>query len=370
MDQSVPRERDVLVQKDLATTYRNIAEKGIGWFYNGPFADALDKWMRENGGVMTAPDLAQYRTKARKPVVSQYRGFEIVGFAPPSSGGVHVAQILNILERFDVRLLEAQDPAGRVHVIAEAMKLGFADRAQWLGDPDYARVPAGLVSQEYADQQARRIRMDRATSVQHGQPPEQKDFVEKHTTHIAAADEAGNWVAITTTLNTGFGSKVMVPGTGVLLNNQMDDFAIAAGTPNAFGLVGGERNSVAPRKRPLSSMSPTIVMKDGQVVMTVGAAGGPTIITQVLLTISNVVDLGDAPQAALARPRFHQQWAPDRLVIENTFPGALLDELKNRGHVLDVKPPSGATQAIFRDADGSFVGVAEPRNTDAKAAGW
>lgn len=356
---------DRLVQMDLGRTYRAIAREGTGWFYGGEFAGRTEAWMRENGGILTAGDFAGYRVALREPVVSTYRGWTVVGFPPPSSGGVHVAQILNMLELFDVAALQRESEAKRVHVMAEAMKLAFADRAWWLGDPDFVAVPKGLTDKGYAAELAGRIDLDRATTVpSRGSPPDRGNFGaagEKHTTHIAVADAEGNWVALTTTVNTSFGSKVIVPGTGVILNNQMDDFAIAPGVANAFGLVGNENNAVGAGKRPLSSMSPTLLVRGGKVVMTVGAAGGPKIITQVLLAISNVVDLGDDLETALARARFHEQGAKTGLWVEETMAGGTLEGLRGRGHRLEVVALSGATNAIMIGSDRMFVGVAEPR---------
>lgn len=239
---------DLLVQRDLARTYRQIADQGTSWFYEGAFASVTADWMKTHGGIMTASDFANYRTVKRRPVTTNYRGYTVVGFPPPSSGGVHVNQILNMLETFDLRALYREQPAKMYHVVAEAMKLAFADRAYWLGDPDYVPVPRGLIDKEYAKSLAARIQLDRVVAVDsHGMPPDaDTDFFEKHTTFVAAADDQGNWVAINTTLNTTFGSKVIVPGLGVVMNNQMDDFSIAPGTPNAFGLVGGDNNAIAP----------------------------------------------------------------------------------------------------------------------------
>jgi gamma-glutamyltranspeptidase/glutathione hydrolase len=350
---------EVLLQPDLAKTYRHIAEHGGEWFYRGEFAQLLDKWMRDNGGILTAVDLASYQIKQREPIRTTYHGYAIVGFPPPSSGGVHVGQILSVLEHFDLKNMSEAD---RIHVTAEAMKLAFADRAHWLGDPDFVPVPRGLIDPAYAKALAGKIQLDRAAKVLHGTPPRAaEDVFEKHTTHIAAADAEGNFIAITTTLNTAFGSKVIIPGTGVLLNNQLDDFSIAPGQANFFGLVGSEANAIAPGKRPLSSMSPTIVLKDNRPIMTLGAAGGPTIISQVLLVLSNVIDRGDDLPGAMERPRFHHQWSPDVLRIEETVPVDVRKELERRGHKLDVKKPEGAANGIMREADGTFVGVSEPR---------
>jgi gamma-glutamyltranspeptidase/glutathione hydrolase len=356
-------EGHVLVQKDLARTYRELARAGSAWFYRGPFAAQTAAFMQETGGLLTEADFRDYCVVERKPLVSRYRDWTIVGFPPPSSGGVHVAQMLNILA---VRPPGDARPgsADFAHRVIETMKLAFADRAHWLGDPDFVDVPAGLVSADYARQLAARIDPARATPVpRHGEPPDwQSDHFHKHTTHFAAADAEGNWASITATINTAFGSKVVVPGTGVLLNDEMDDFAVAPGVPNAFGLVGGEANCVAPGKRPLSSMSPTIVLDAaGRPVMSIGAAGGPTIITQVLLGLLHSLDHGLAPGDALAQPRFHHQWKPDRVRLEETAGGDLAEALRARGHEVVVEKPFGACQIIRRGADGAFDGASDPR---------
>jgi gamma-glutamyltranspeptidase/glutathione hydrolase len=281
-----------------------------------------------------------------------------------------VAQILNILERFDLKELHDRDPALFVHVVAEAMKLAFADRAYWLGDADFVPVPRGLVDKEYAAKLAARIQLDKAIKVdEHGLPPaHDTNLFGKHTTHIAAADAEGNWVGITATVNTTFGSKVIVPGLGLVLNNEMDDFSIAPGTPNAFGLIGAEANAVAPGKRPLSSMSPTIVLKDGKPVMTVGAAGGPRIITQVLLAIVRRIDLGLPVERAVGDARFHHQWSPDVLYVERKLERKLLSGLAARGHMVE-SGGGGVCQAIAVNEQGGLQGVHDPR-VPGKAAGW
>ena len=307
-------EGETFKQPDLARTYRSIARHGTGWFYGGPFAQTVGDWMKKNGGILTAADFQKYRIKLREPITMTYRGFTVVTFPPPSSGGVHVAQMLNILQSFDLKSLGHNSP-DMIHVVIEAMKLAFADRAYWLGDPDFTRVPRGLISPTYAKTLAARIRMDRASVVAgHGTPENATDDVfGKHTTHLSTADAEGNWVACTTTVNNTFGSKVVVPGTGVVLNNQMDDFSIQPGVPNSAKLIGAEANAIAPLKRPLSSMSPTIVLKDGQPILAIGAAGGPTIISQTLIGLIGVLDFGLGVDAALASPRFHHQWSPDEV---------------------------------------------------------
>ncbi len=362
-DGSAYKAGEIFKQPDLAKTYRAIAGQGSGWFYRGPFAQATEVWMVANGGRLRAGDFAAYEVKLREPVRTTYRGYEIVGFPPPGSGGVHVAQILNILEPFDLKAM-GTNSAEFIHVVAEAMKLAFADRAYWLGDPDFAAVPRGLVTKEYAATLAKQIRRDRVTPVpQHGTPERAEvDLFGKHTTHFSTADAEGNWVACTATINTSFGSKVVVPGTGVVLNNEMDDFSIQPGVTNYFGLIGAEANAVAPGKRPLSSMSPTVVLKDGRPVFAVGAAGGPTIISQTVLAIIGTIDFGLPPEAALAQPRFHHQWKPDELRIEKRAGERVLRDLEKRGHKLAPVEALGAAQAVGVDnTRGGFVGAHDPR---------
>lgn len=352
----------VLRQPDLARSYRAMAEEGIGWFYGGDFAARTERWMKSNGGVVVVKDFQEYDFKLREPVRTTYRGHEIVGFPPPSSGGVHVGQILNILEQFDLKTMGAGS-ADFVHVVTEAMKLAFADRAFWLGDPDFVPVPRGLMSKAYAATLAKRIDLRRASPVPKHDEPDRAatDVFGKHTTHFSCADADGNWVACTATVNTTFGSKVVIPGTGIVMNNQMDDFSIQPGVANAFGLLGAEANAVAANKRPLSSMSPTIVLKDGKPILAVGAAGGPTIISQTLLAILHVVDFGVGARDALAQVRFHHQWRPDELRVEKRLPEGVRAELSRRGHRVVVAESLGAAQAVAVDARGEFIGVADPR---------
>jgi gamma-glutamyltranspeptidase/glutathione hydrolase len=364
-------EGDSLKLPDLAQTYRAIALEGTAWFYRGPFAEKVGQWMAENGGMLSAADFARYRAAEREPVVSTYRGYKIVGFPPPSSGGVHVAQILNILETFDLKAIHSDAPVQFHHLVAEAMKLAFADRAYWLGDADFAPVPVGLTLKRYAAELARQIKLDDVAPVlTHGQPPGwASDHFGKHTTHVAAADAEGNWVAITATVNTSFGSKVIVPTTGVVLNNEMDDFSIAPGVPNAFGLIGAQANAIAPGKRPLSSMSPTIVLDGDRPILTLGAAGGPKIITAVVQTIVNRLDLEMPLADAVAAPRIHHQWIPNELRVEESLDPSIVTGLENLGHQVKRSSSSGVLQAIGVSPEGDgFVGVHDPR-VAGKAAG-
>ena len=352
-----------LKQPDLAKSYRSIALHSVDWFYSGPFALKTEQWMSANGGLITHKDLLGYKAKRREPVRTTYRGHEIVGFPPPSSGGVHIAQILNILEAFDVRSM-APDSAEFVHLVTEAMRLAFADRAHWLGDADFAPVPKGLASKKYARRLAKRIDPSKAAKIDAHSTPQDAvtNLFGKHTTHFSATDTDGWWVACTATVNTTFGSGVVIPGTGVVMNNEMDDFSAQPGVPNAFGLIGAEANTVSPGKRPLSSMSPTIVLKDAKPIFTVGAAGGPTIITQVLLAVIQVVDYGKSPTEALVQTRFHHQWKPDRLLVEKTLGQANIDALRAKGHSVKVVNTLGAAQAIgLGQAGKPFTGSPDPR---------
>ena len=357
-------EGDMFIQADLAKTLSGIANNGPESFYQGRVAQLADAAMRDTGGIMTAADFANYKPAIRVPVVSNYRGYTILGFPPASSGGIHVAQVLNILEKFDLARLYREDQASFYHVIIEAMKLAFADRAYWLGDSDFAAVPKNLISQRYANRLSRRIEFGSTTTVaRHSNPPRHdSNTFGQHTTHIAVADTQGNWVAMTQTINTHMGSKFVIPGTGVLLNNEMDDFSIAPGVPNAFGLLGSEANEVAPGKRPLSSMSPTIVLKNGVPVFTLGAAGGPTIISQVIMGIVQFVDLGLSPEQQLSIGKVHHQWSPDYARITRAIDSSIADRLRGLGHELKVYSGFGVRQMIYRDPiSGIFYG-----STDAK----
>ena len=351
-----------LKQADLARSYRNIASYSVDWFYKGEFALKTENWMAGNGGLIIQEDFTRYEVKQRKPVRTVYRNHEIIGYPPPSSGGVHVAQILNILENFDLFSM-APDSADFVHIVTEAMRLAFADRSYWLGDADFVSVPKGLASKKYARMLAKKINPKKVARVDaHSTPLDaDKDLFGKHTTHFSAADSDGWWVACTATINTTFGSGVVIPGTGIVMNNEMDDFSAQPGVPNAFGLVGAEANAVAPGKRPLSSMSPTIVLKDGKPIFSVGAAGGPTIISQAVLAIINIIDHGMAPDQALGQTRFHHQWKPNQLLVEKSLDQKCIDSLVERGHKVKLINSIGAAQAIGQNSMGAFIGSADPR---------
>lgn len=362
-----------LVQADLARTLARIAAEGPAGFYRGGIAEAIAEDMAKSGGILTAEDLASYEVRLREPVSGSYRGLEIHAFPPPSSGGVALIEALNILEGFDLAALGAGSSAS-VHRIAEALKLAFADRAAFLGDPDFVEVPvARLVSKPYAAGLRDRINppwwrrapatWGRSESVLRVEGPglPQND---SGTTHLSTADAAGNAVALTMTINTPFGSGMTVPGTGIVLNNEMDDFSVALDTPNAYGLVDTRgANAVAPGKRPLSSMTPTIALRDGQLVFVTGSPGGPRIISTTLLSIVNVVDFGMSVQAAVSAPRFHHQWVPDQLTVEPAFPADVVEGLRARGHEVKISERNwSAAEAIAVDPETGWIyGGNDPR---------
>lgn len=364
---------DALIQDDLAATLRELATDGPEAFYRGRVAELTARWMSENGGLITEEDFRLYRPRRREPVETTFGDHHILGFPPPSSGGVHVAQILGMLERFDLASMYRPDPTSYYHVVGEAMRLAFADRAEWLGDPTFTDVPRGLIDPEYLKKRSAMIRPDgRIPIVGAGSPPGLGENLfgrlPRHTTHLTAADDSGNWVAITTTVNTSFGSKVVVPETGVVLNNQMDDFSIAPGLPNAFGLIGNEANAPEPGKRPLSSMSPTIVLRDGQPVLSCGAAGGPRIISAVAQILLRVLALEEPLSTAIAAPRIHHQWRPNLLYVEDTLNRRTIDSLERLGHRVRSMGAIATAQAIDRSDDGRLIAVAEPRLPGTAAA--
>jgi len=359
---------DRLVQSDLAATLAAIARDGEAAFHTGPIAERIAAAVRSTGGVMTAEDLAAYRPVVRQPVRGVYRGHDIVSMPPPSSGGVHLVQILNILEGFDLARA-GPGSAAAIHLLAEAMKPAYADRAAWLGDPDRVRVPArGLTSKPYAVAQRagidpRRARL--ADEVRAGDPlPHEAD----QTTHFSVVDGEGNAVANTYTLNFSYGNGQVAEGTGVLLNNEMDDFSAKAGASNGYGLIGGEANSVAPGARPLSSMTPTFVFKDGRLLLVTGSPGGSRIISTVLQVVLNVVDFGMNVQEAVAAPRVHHQWRPDYLLAEPGLSPDTLALLRGLGHRVQAGSTSGSANSIHVTPDG-LTGAADPRQRGTLAAG-
>ncbi|TAK46877.1 MAG: gamma-glutamyltransferase [Xanthobacteraceae bacterium] len=359
-------EGEVLVQEDLARTLEAIAAAGADGFYRGAVAEKLVAAVQSAGGLLTLDDLAGYRAVVRAPVTGFYRGHGIAAMSPPSSGGAVLIETLNILEGYD---LGANGGTDAPHLMIEAMKRAYADRAFFLGDPAFTAAPlARLISKDYAAALRRDIDPQRArpsSSIRReGAGPREGG----NTTHVSIADRFGNAVAHTTTLNFGYGLGLVAEGTGVLLNNEMDDFTAAPGAANAFGLVGYEANLPGPGKRPLSSMTPAIVFRDGRPMLITGSPGGSRIISAVTQVISNVLDHGMDIAAAVAAPRLHHQWMPDEVRVERGVAPALVEDLRRRGHA--VAEPLGETSAnsIRIGADG-FHGAADPRTRGALAAG-
>ncbi len=366
-DGAALREGDRLLQPDLAATLTAIAEQGPRGFYEGPVAAKLAKTIQDSGGIMTADDLKSYQPVLRTPVRGTYRGYDIVSMPLPSSGGTVLVETLNILEGFQLPELKQGSPAS-LHLLIEAMKRAYADRARYLGDPAFVDAPVrAMLSKEYAARQRASIDPARATSA--GDVLNTKPLREgSNTTHFSVVDNDGNAVSNTYTLNFPYGVGLVAEGTGVLLNNELDDFTAAPGASNAFGLVGFEANLPGPGKRPLSSMSPTIVLKDGKPVLVTGSPGGSRIISTVLQVIVNVLDYHMDVREAVNAPRLHHQWMPDEVRVEKGFADDVLADLRGRGH--KIEEPMGRTSAnsIQVTADG-LVGAPDPRSRGATAAG-
>ncbi|MBD2593207.1 gamma-glutamyltransferase [Nostoc spongiaeforme FACHB-130] len=388
-----PGER--LVQRDLANTLETIADDPQS-FYTGKIARGIASDMAKNGGLITLDDLKAYKPIWRTPLCGSFRQAKVCSMPPPSSGGVHLLQILNIIGDSDLKAWGWHHP-NSLHLMAEAMKIAYADRSQYLGDPDFVKVPVqALINPAYAKQRRQQINMDVAKPASEIKPvaPEilqrfgsvsnqivplpnkllqlqATRYESSETSHLCVVDEQRNAVSLTFTINLGFGAGVVTPGTGILLNNEMDDFAIAPGVPNAFGLIGNSANAIAPRKTPLSSMTPTIVTENNHLRMAVGAPGGSTIITQVLQVILNVLAYNMDVGAAVSVSRIHDQWLPDELRVEPWGLDALtLQDLRRRGHnIKEEKTPWGNVNAIATQADGSLEAAADPRG-EGSPRGW
>ena len=361
------REGERLIQSDLADTLRTIANEGPGAFYQGAIAQRIADAVTRAGGVMTAADLAAYRAIERPVVRGTYRGYDIVSMPPPSSGGVHLIQMLNILEGYDLAKLGRG--AESLHLMIEAMKRAYADRAAFMGDPDAVTMPiAGLIAKPYAASLRGSI-TERATpsaNIRAGKPG---DYEGRNTTHFSVIDQDGNAVSNTYTLNFSYGLGLVAEDTGVLLNNELDDFTAKPGASNAFGLVGFTANLPGPNRRPLSSMSPTIVLKDGKPVLVTGSPGGSRIITTVLQVITNVIDFKMPLAEAVSAPRLHQQWQPEDVFVEPGFAPSVIEALKQRGHIITPTRPASSANSIEVTKDG-IVGAADPRTRGALAVGY
>jgi len=357
-------------QPDLARTLQAIADSGASSFYHGWIADSLVAEQERDGGIITRRDLDEYRAVWRDPIVDHYRGRTIVSMPPPSSGGVTLAEMLNILSGFDLSRMGWHSPDA-IHVMVEAMRRAYGDRNYYLGDPDFVKMPiAKLTSEAYADSLRASIDMG------HASPSSAFDKVpveSTQTTHFSVVDSAGDAVAITTTLNGGFGSAVTVRGAGFLLNDEMDDFAARPGTPNAYGLVQGEANAIAPGKRMLSSMTPTIVLDEaGRLELVTGTPGGSTIITTVLQIVTDQIDFGLPPQTAVNAPRFHHQNLPNQIFYEHGgLDPATIADLESRGHELRERDgTSGDVESIYVGVDGTLYGASDPRGGGSESLGY
>ncbi|QFT66739.1 Gamma-glutamyltranspeptidase precursor [Labrenzia sp. THAF35] len=360
---------ETLKQTDLAATLKLIADKGAAGFYTGEVAEKIAQKVTASGGGMTTEDLAGYKPVWRDPIVGSYHGYEIASMPPPSSGGVHIVQILNMLQGYPLSEY-GPNSADSIHVMAETMRRAYADRSKYLGDPDFVDVPVkGLTDPAYAAELVKSIKMDVATPSEEVKPGDPFPYESNQTTHYSVVDKEGNAVSNTYTLNFSYGVGLTADGTGVLLNNELDDFSAKPGVPNAYGLIGGTANAVEGGKRPLSSMSPTLVFKDGKLFLATGSPGGSRIITTTLQIILNVVDHGMNIAEATAAPRIHNQWLPDEIRIEEGLSPDTIRLLEARGHKVEVKNAMGSTQSIML-VDGVLAGASDPRRPGALSAGY
>lgn len=370
-DGSYYKPGDTFVQSDLANSLQLIADNGVAGFYEGETAQKIVDAVAAAGGRITLEDMANYKALVREPVKGNYRGYDILSMPPPSSGGTHIIQILNTLEGYPINWLGANS-AETIHLMAESMKRAYADRSEYMGDPDYYDVPMQeLTSKEYAAAIRKDISRNTATDSAKLAPADLTPYESNETTHFSIVDKDGNAVSNTYTINFSFGSGMVADGTGILMNNEMDDFSAKPGTPNGYGLIGGDANAVEGGKRPLSSMSPTIVMKDGKVFLVTGSPGGSRIITTTLQVIMNVIDHGMNVAEATAATRIHHQWLPEEIRVEEGLSADTIAVLEDKGHKVVVKSAMGSTQSILVDHDnGLILGSADPRRAGAAALGY
>ncbi|MEK9727014.1 MAG: gamma-glutamyltransferase [Candidatus Margulisiibacteriota bacterium] len=363
-----PKPGERLKQSDLAKSLKQISSKGQRAFYEGEIATKIVNFMKKKQGLITKRDLKDYRSILRRPIQGSYRDYKIYSMPPPSSGGISLMQLLKLIEPFPLQEW-GHNSTKTIHVMSEAMQLVYADRAEWLGDEDFVSVPkTELLSPPYLNQRHKQINTNKhkkSTTTNHGIPYESDE-----TTHYSVMDQWGNAVSVTTTLNFSYGVGFAVPGTGIILNNEMDDFSAKPGIPNAYGLIGNKRNEIAPKKRMLSSMTPTIVLKGNNVFLVTGTPGGSRIITTVAQIISNIIDhkmnIAEASNAA----RFHHQWLPDELRIEqHGFSPDTLHQLKSMGHTIKIKRTMGSTQSIHKIGN-KLYGSSDPRTPSGKAIGY
>jgi gamma-glutamyltranspeptidase/glutathione hydrolase len=348
-----------LVQPALARLLEGVASGGADFFYRGPVAEAIEREMRAHGGIVTAEDLAAYRVRPREAIRSTYREYEVIGMPPPSSGGVALAEALNILEHADFHGVALRDRGLALHYQVEVLRHAFADRARWLGDSDFVAVPTGLlVSRDYAGRLAARLDPAKVVAIDECGRASLSD--DGGTSHFCVVDRWGHAVVSTETINTSFGSLAAVDEWGLILNNEMDDFAAEPGRPNAYGLVHVRLNAIAAGKRPLSSVTPTIVLKEGEPFLLLGGSGGPRIISSVLNVLLGVTDLGLSLEGAMRAPRPHHQWKPDLVYFDAAPPREMAEALTSRGHRLADKERTGIVQAVLRSESG-WIGASDPR---------
>jgi gamma-glutamyltranspeptidase/glutathione hydrolase len=367
---SLWKEGDILIQPELAATLTLIRDNGRDGFYTGITASLIADEMKKGNGIISEKDLINYRAVWRVPLRGKYRGYDIITICPPSSGGLTLLQLLGMVENFDIKGMGLHS-AEAVHLMIEAERRAFADRAEFLGDPDFISVPVKqLLDKKYLRERMMDYDPEKASlssAIGHGSPD---GYVSEETTHYSVVDGKGNAVAVTTTLNGDYGSSIVVEGAGFLLNNQMDDFSSKPGFPNMYGLVGGEANAISPGKRMLSSMTPTIIEKDGKLFMVVGSPGGSTIPTSVFQVVVNVIDFGLSMQDAVDAKRFHHQWLPDIITYEQKCLDSLtLWKLAKMGHELKPRSAIGRVNAIIKADDGTLKAGADPRGNNA-AAGY
>ena len=358
----------LLIQKDLANTLRIIASQGREGFYEGQIAKKIASEMKKNNGLITEDDLKKYNPIWRKPLISNYRDTQIVTMGPPSSGGLHVIQMLNIVENYDLKNI-GHNSTNYINLLAEVMKYAYSDRSKYLGDPDFYDVPVEkIISKEYAAEINNNIDIGQSTPVDDIYPGKFLDKESHETTHFSVVDEEGNVVSMTYTLNSTFGSKVVIKGTGILMNNEMDDFSAAPGVPNQFNLLGADANAIAPYKRPLSSMTPTIVLKNNELFFTTGSPGGARIISAVFQSILNIIDFKMNLEEATLAKRLHHQWYPDMLEFEFSIDEKINDELENMNYITRTTLPLTCLQTIMFIED-TYYGYGDFRRVDALASG-
>lgn len=363
----VPYEAGEIIKlPDLAWSLKELKKQGPAAFYKGKIAEKIVAEMERNGGLITSEDLANYKVKERAPVKGTYKGYEIVSMPPSSSGGVHLIQMLNMLEPFSLKEM-GFGSAQSIHLMSEVMKRAYADRSRYLGDTDFVSVPLiGLTNKEYAKALLKEISLTEVTSsedISNGNP---LPYESPDTTHFSVMDAKGNVVSNTYTLNFSYGSGIVIPDTGILMNNEMDDFSSKKGVPNAYGLVGFEANEIKAQKRPLSSMTPTIVFKNQKPYLVLGSPGGSRIITTVLQVVINVLEHDMNIKQAVISPRIHHQWLPDVLLMEEGFSSDTIDLLKEKGHTIRPSRTMGSVQAII-SKDNYLYGAADPRRPEAGA---